>query len=115
MQDGDTIAIGGTISDTVSDQVTGIPLLDRIPYVGGLLFGSKTYTHSRSELIMFLTPHVIYDESGLIEASDEVKSRLKKMQKDQVLSPVILFKPAGAAADSSAFGLTWSILHSHLP
>lgn len=81
MQDGDTIAIGGTISDTVTDGITGIPLLDRIPYIGGILFGSKTYTRTRSELIMFLTPHVIYDESGLIEASDEVKSRLKKMRK----------------------------------
>jgi len=80
MQDGDTIAIGGTISDNVTDSITGIPLLDRIPYVGAL-FGSKTYTRSRTELVMFLTPHVIYDETGLIEASDEVKSRLKKMRK----------------------------------
>ena len=41
MQDGDTIAIGGTIKDTVTDQITGIPGLVRLPWVGGL-FGSKT-------------------------------------------------------------------------
>ncbi len=30
MQDGDTIAIGGLISDTTTDGIVGIPLLDRI-------------------------------------------------------------------------------------
>ncbi len=84
MQDGDTIAIGGTIKDTVEDQLNGIPGLVRLPWIGGL-FGSKMRTHQRSELIMFMTPHVIYDETDLIEASDELKNRvklLKKMVKD---------------------------------
>ena len=41
MMDGDTIAIGGTISDSVTDQVNGIPGLVNLPWIGGL-FGSKT-------------------------------------------------------------------------
>jgi hypothetical protein len=28
-----------------------------------------------------MTPHVIYDETGLIEASDELKARLKDLRK----------------------------------
>ena len=30
---------------------------------------------------MFMTPHVIYDETGLIEASDELKGRVKLLRK----------------------------------
>jgi len=84
LQDGDTVAIGGTIKDTVTDQVNGIPGLVRIPWLGAL-FGSKVRNHQRSELIMFMTPHVIWNEDNLIEASDELKARvklLKKMVKD---------------------------------
>jgi general secretion pathway protein D len=80
VQDGDTIAIGGLIGETTTSGVTGIPLLDRIPYIGGI-FGSKSYSHERNELIIFMTPHVIYDESGLIEASNELRDRVKKMKK----------------------------------
>jgi len=32
-------------------------------------------------LIVFLTPHVIYDNNDLQEASDELKGRLKKLRK----------------------------------
>jgi len=80
VQDGDTIAIGGTIQDSVTNTVTGVPGLDRLPFIGGL-FGVKGRTHTRSEMIIFMTPHVIYDETGLIEASDELKARLKDLRK----------------------------------
>ena len=49
-------------------------LAEQLPGIGAL-FGSKTYNHARSELIIFMTPHVIYDETSLIEASDELKSQ----------------------------------------
>ncbi len=80
LQDGDTIAIGGTIKDVVTDTLSGIPGLIRLPFIGGL-FGSKIKNHQRTELIMFMTPHVIYDETGLIEASDELKSRVKLLRR----------------------------------
>lgn len=80
VEDGDTIAIGGTISDSITDSVNGIPLLIRLPWIGGL-FGTKARTHTRSELIIFMTPHVIYDETSLIEASDELKNRVKLLRR----------------------------------
>jgi general secretion pathway protein D len=81
VDDGDTIAIGGIITESVTSGVSGIPGLDRIPYVGGL-FGSKTYSKNRTELILFLTPHVIYDTNGISDATEELKSRMKVMKKD---------------------------------
>jgi len=80
VEDGDTIAIGGLISDTTTNGTSGIPYLSRLPGIG-LLFGSKSTSHARSELIIFMTPHVILDESDLIEASDELRDRVKKLQK----------------------------------
>jgi general secretion pathway protein D len=80
LQDGDTIAIGGIISENNSTTSAGIPLLNRLPGIGGL-FGSKSYNHDRSELILFMTPHVIYDTSDLLEASEELKNRVVKLRK----------------------------------
>ena len=51
-----------------------------LPVLGGL-FGTKGRTHTRSELIIFMTPHVIYDETNLVEASDELKARVKLLRK----------------------------------
>jgi general secretion pathway protein D len=80
MQDGDTIAIAGIISENTTSASAGIPGLNRIPFVGGI-FGSKSYTKDRSELILFMTPHVIYDTSNLLEASEELKGRVRKLRK----------------------------------
>jgi general secretion pathway protein D len=80
LQDGDTIAIGGTITDNTSNSSVGIPGLNRIPILGHL-FGSKSFSRDRSELIIFMTPHVIYDTTDLLEASEEVKSRMRRLQR----------------------------------
>jgi general secretion pathway protein D len=78
--DGDTIAIGGVIGETTTIGTAGIPLLSRIPYLGAI-FGNKNYSHERTELILFMTPHVIRDQTDLLEASDELKSQVRKLQK----------------------------------
>ncbi|HLH44017.1 MAG TPA: type II secretion system secretin GspD [Bryobacteraceae bacterium] len=78
--DGDTIAIGGAIEDDTTSSMSGVPLLSRIPYLGAL-FGAKTYSHERKELILFMTPHVISDQTDLLEASNELRARVKKLQK----------------------------------
>jgi general secretion pathway protein D len=81
VQDGDTIAIGGQIQETTTSSLSGIPLLDRIPVVGAL-FGARSYGKERSELIIFITPHVIFDSNQLLDASDELKDQMKALRKD---------------------------------
>lgn len=80
VQDGDTIAIGGIINETTTETSSGIPLLDRIPYLGAA-FGNKSTSRKRTELIIFLTPRVIYDTNQITEASQEVKERMKALRK----------------------------------
>jgi general secretion pathway protein D len=79
VDDGDMIAIGGIINDNHTDIVTGIPFLDRLPYVG-FLFGMKSTTTSRTELIVFLTPHVIYDTHHISDATEELKEKMKDLK-----------------------------------
>ncbi len=81
VQDGDTIAIGGMISEQSTFSTVGIPVLNRIPILGAA-FGSRSYSKDRTELIIFLTPHVIYDSNQLLDATDELRGRIKLLRKD---------------------------------
>ena len=57
-----------------------MPFLHRIP-ISGAAFGAKSTSKGRTELVIFMTPRVIYDTNQVVEASDEVKSKLKKLRK----------------------------------
>ncbi len=58
VQDGETIALGGLISNQISKTRNVIPLLGDIPYLGHL-FGSTGNEVQRTELLVLLTPRVI--------------------------------------------------------
>lgn len=80
VQDGDMIAIGGIISENDSQSSGGIPFLSRIPILGGA-FGNRSYSKERTELIVFITPRVIYDTNELTDASDELLQQMRRLQK----------------------------------
>ena len=80
VQDGDTVAVGGFIGESKVADSSGVPVLNRIPLLGAA-FGSKSYSKVRTELVIFLTPRVIYDTNQIQDASDEIKSNLRKLQK----------------------------------
>ena len=80
IQDGDTIAVGGIITESNSFSTTGIPYLNRIPVLGAA-FGTRSYAKQRTELIVFMTARVIYDTNQIQDASDELKGRLRRLQR----------------------------------
>jgi general secretion pathway protein D len=80
VQDGDTIAIGGFIQETNLTTSNGVPILHRIPVIGAA-FGGKSTSKARTELIVFLTPRVIYDTNQVADATDEIRNSVKKIQK----------------------------------
>ena len=75
------MAIGGIIQENSGVSSTGIPFLSRLPLVGGA-FGYKSWTKSRTELLVFLTPRVIYDTNQIQDASQELKDRMKSLRRD---------------------------------
>jgi type II secretory pathway component GspD/PulD (secretin) len=54
---GSTIVLGGLITDSKQKNFNGIPVLDRIPYLG-VLFRTTTVTNMRTELIILMCPEV---------------------------------------------------------
>jgi len=80
IQDGDTIALGGVITEAVTFGSSGLPFVNRIPVLGAI-FGSQNRGHQRTELIVFLTPHVLYDTNSSVDASEELRGRMKMLQR----------------------------------
>ena len=60
VENGGTVVIGGIFELIEVDDVTKVPLLGDIPYVGNL-FKNRSKTANKSELLVFLTPRVISD------------------------------------------------------
>ena len=80
VQDNETIAIGGFIHENKDLLRSRLPLLGRIP-VAGVLFGSTSTSSSRTELIVLITPHVVRTREEAESATEEVKARLREVQK----------------------------------
>ena len=81
IKNGQTIAIGGIISETKGLSRNRVPFLGRIPVVG-LLFGTTSRETSRTELIALITPHVIEDIEQASDLTEELKSTLKELKKE---------------------------------
>lgn len=60
VENGGTVVIGGIFEQTETDDVTKVPLLGDIPYLGNL-FKNKSKVSNKSELLIFITPRVISD------------------------------------------------------
>jgi general secretion pathway protein D len=78
IMDGDTVAIGGAIVENHTESSGGVPFLHRLPIIGSA-FGAKSYSTQRTELIVFLTPRVIYDSNALVDATEELKNEMKRV------------------------------------
>ncbi len=66
--DGQTVVLGGLMEDTVTHDKSKVPLLGDIPLLG-FLFRSSTTRSTKSNLLIFITPHVIRDPSDFAEIS----------------------------------------------
>jgi type IV pilus assembly protein PilQ len=58
VEDGGTVAIGGIYSADERNDVTGVPLLSKVPLIGWL-FRHDARRTARSELVIFITPHIV--------------------------------------------------------
>ncbi|MEM6337366.1 MAG: hypothetical protein AAF752_12420, partial [Bacteroidota bacterium] len=61
LRDGETIVLGGLIEEREDVVQTKIPILGSIPLLGRL-FRSERKETRKSELVIFLTPHVFYGD-----------------------------------------------------
>ena len=78
IKDGETIFIGGLIKENIGKRVNKFPilgdLLGDIPYLGRL-FRKTSHTKVYTELVMFVTPHIIIHP----ELTEEEKYRYQML------------------------------------
>ena len=70
VKDNQIVVIGGLLQDTNEEQITKVPFLGDIPLLGQL-FQSKTSSRQKTNLIVFLNPHVIKEAERLAEITKE--------------------------------------------
>jgi MSHA biogenesis protein MshL len=82
VQDGSIVAIGGLMSQEQSASRNGLPGVSNLPGVG-LLFGQKSLSSKKRELVILMRSTVIKGESSWREASGEVQERLQGLDPRQ--------------------------------
>jgi len=63
VENGGTVVIGGIFTQEEREDVTKVPFLGDIPYIGAL-FRTKTRNTAKTELLIFITPKVVNDRSA---------------------------------------------------
>ncbi len=62
VENGGTVVIGGIFEQADREDVTKVPLLGDVPYLGNL-FKTRTKSATKTELLIFLTPKVVSDRA----------------------------------------------------
>jgi general secretion pathway protein D len=79
VQNGQTVLLGGLIQQDESTTDSGIPGLNRIPYLGRL-FGSTSRSRNRTELIVLITPRVISNSEEAKQITDEYQHKFESLE-----------------------------------
>ncbi len=78
--DGATIALGGLIQRSENSGDSGIPYLKDIPLLGAA-FSTKSSTRGRTELLVFLTPHIIRNLPAALNVTEKLKQDMEDVRK----------------------------------
>jgi len=76
---GQTVLLGGLISEQQDNNKAGIPGLNQIKYLGDI-FGNTTKNRMRSEIIVFVRPQVIRNALDAQGVAEEFRDRLETMR-----------------------------------
>lgn len=75
---GQTMVMGGLIQEARQNASSGLPLLSRIPILGGL-FGQQELKNNRTELVLFITPRVVENQTDIAAVVQEMRRRMENM------------------------------------
>ncbi len=74
LRDGETIVLGGLVKESVNRTTRQFPFLGSIPVIGWL-FKNVSDTKSRSQLMIFVTPHVYYGKDANVDPTKYLKKQ----------------------------------------
>lgn len=76
---GESIVLGGLIRENNNRSSRGIPLLSKIPILGGI-FGTQSLDVSRTELVMVVTPKIVSDTAQARQVTEELRQKLPSLE-----------------------------------
>ncbi len=76
---GETMVLAGLIQDVNTSGSQGLPLISKIPLIGGL-FGTQTLSKKRTELVLLITPTVITSAEDSRSITEELRRKLPALQ-----------------------------------
>ncbi|WP_428033790.1 type II secretion system secretin GspD [Amphritea sp.] len=79
VQSGDTLVLGGLIRENKDLGDAGLPGIKDVPGLG-YLFGSKSETSRRTELVVMITPTAIKNRDQAREVTEEFKRQMKALK-----------------------------------
>ena len=89
---GDTIVLGGLISDDRTSVKSQVPLLGDIPVVGNL-FKSRQVEQVKRTLFVFLRPTILRDRASIVAAADAKYARLRAQEAGDPDRSLLLHPP----------------------
>ncbi|CAM3438377.1 type II secretion system secretin GspD [Parendozoicomonas haliclonae] len=90
---GDTIILGGLIDEDVQQSESKVPLLGDIPFIGALFRSTSSSTVKRN-LMVFLRPTIVRDDSLLTDISGQKYSLMRARQLEERANGVRLMPNA---------------------
>ncbi len=81
VQDNDTIVIGGIIGHDATEAEWKIPLLGDIPFLGWL-FKTHSTKHLKTNMFIFITPHIIKNPADIARVTLTKEEQLDKVMPD---------------------------------
>ena len=81
VRDGESVVIGGILTDNVAYSESKVPFLGDIPILGWL-FKSTSETHRKVNLLIILTPHIVRDPEDLEKLTIEQRERFRDAAKE---------------------------------
>ena len=86
-----TLVIGGLIQDQAKNSEQRVPFLSRIPLIGEL-FRARDTSKSRTNLMVFLQPHILHDDHAAAVETDAkynyIREEQRKQGKDSAVLPL---------------------------
>jgi general secretion pathway protein D len=77
VQDGQTVGLAGLIIDNDSRGNSGLPFLKNIPILN-LITSQQSNMHTRTELLILLTPHVLHDQRDARALTEDLREQLPR-------------------------------------
>ncbi len=79
VQNGRTIVLGGLITENTVNAESGVPGIHNWPIIGGL-FGKTANSKTKRELIVLITPRVIFNHENATQATQEYAQKMELLK-----------------------------------